>query len=281
MSPAATTAPGRRRSSSALPGGASWPAHQMDTSGWNRLADEHGFIVVYPAGRGSPKAWSVDRGAGLARDVRFISELIDTLEAAYNIDPARIYANGLSNGGGMAVRPLLHAVRSDRGGRDGGGGLLTAVELVYGPSTGANDRVSWHRGCACSVPWWPLAGFPGPVCPAEHPNLDGALGAKKPVRTEPHRIRGRCRRHPPRIPELCRRRCRGALHGPGRRARLARRQADAGVAGQVHQQRRGRDEPDVGVLSCASASEEVGSGGLCELDTASLTGSRSGCIIFD
>jgi polyhydroxybutyrate depolymerase len=35
-------------------------------------------------------------------DVRFISELIDTLEAHYNIDPARIYANGLSNGGGMA-----------------------------------------------------------------------------------------------------------------------------------------------------------------------------------
>jgi polyhydroxybutyrate depolymerase len=35
-------------------------------------------------------------------DVRFISELIDTLEAKYNIDPNRIYANGLSNGGGMA-----------------------------------------------------------------------------------------------------------------------------------------------------------------------------------
>jgi polyhydroxybutyrate depolymerase len=34
-------------------------------------------------------------------DVVFISELIDTLEASYNIDPMRIYANGLSNGGGM------------------------------------------------------------------------------------------------------------------------------------------------------------------------------------
>jgi len=33
--------------------------------------------------------------------VRFISELIDTLEAHYNIDPARIYASGFSNGGGM------------------------------------------------------------------------------------------------------------------------------------------------------------------------------------
>lgn len=95
-----------------LHGGASWPAHQRDTSGWNRLADEHGFIVVYPAGSGAPRAWNVNHGEGLARDVRFISELIDTLEAAYNIDPARIYANGLSNGGGMAF--VLSCALSDR-----------------------------------------------------------------------------------------------------------------------------------------------------------------------
>jgi polyhydroxybutyrate depolymerase len=35
-------------------------------------------------------------------DVRFIAELIDTLEANYSIDPTRIYVNGFSNGGGMA-----------------------------------------------------------------------------------------------------------------------------------------------------------------------------------
>ena len=46
------------------------------------------------------------------RDVRFISELIDKLEAAYNIDPARIYANGFSNGGGMAF--VLSCTLSDR-----------------------------------------------------------------------------------------------------------------------------------------------------------------------
>jgi polyhydroxybutyrate depolymerase len=38
--------------------------------------------------------------------------LIDTLEAAYNIDPARIYANGMSNGGGMAF--VLSCTLSDR-----------------------------------------------------------------------------------------------------------------------------------------------------------------------
>src|SRR2546422_8081741 len=59
-----------------------------------------------------PKIWHVDGGAGLMRDVRFISELIDTLEAAYNVDPTRIYADGASNGGGMAF--VLSCTLSDR-----------------------------------------------------------------------------------------------------------------------------------------------------------------------
>jgi polyhydroxybutyrate depolymerase len=85
-------------------GGAMWPAAQMEVDQWPRVADAHGFIVVYPSGvsgRG-PRAWSAGREPGLARDVQFISELIDTLRAGYNIDPTRIYANGLSNGGGMS-----------------------------------------------------------------------------------------------------------------------------------------------------------------------------------
>jgi len=47
-----------------------------------------------------------------AKDVRFIAELIDTLKASYRIDPTRIYADGLSNGGGMAF--LLSCTLSDR-----------------------------------------------------------------------------------------------------------------------------------------------------------------------
>lgn len=33
-----------------LHAGATWPANQKNLTGWNRLADERGFIVVYPAG---------------------------------------------------------------------------------------------------------------------------------------------------------------------------------------------------------------------------------------
>ena len=91
-----------------------WPAAQQHTSQWNRLADEHGFIVVYPAGGFGvlAKAWVMKPGAGLTADVRFISELIDALEATYNIDPTRIYADGLSNGGGMAF--VLSCALSNR-----------------------------------------------------------------------------------------------------------------------------------------------------------------------
>jgi polyhydroxybutyrate depolymerase len=79
-----------------LHGGALWPAQQMKLSGWNRLADKYGFMVVYPSGTDLPKSW------GGRADVKFISDLIATLEATYNIDTTRIYANGFSNGGGMA-----------------------------------------------------------------------------------------------------------------------------------------------------------------------------------
>ena len=82
-----------------------WPAFQAKISQWNRAADEHGFIVVYPAGTGTgPRTWFMEGSRTPAKmpDVLFISALIDTIEAHYSIDPARIYANGMSNGGGMA-----------------------------------------------------------------------------------------------------------------------------------------------------------------------------------
>lgn len=87
-----------------------WPATQMEVSQWNKVADEHGFIVVYPAGTDLSggthvlpfRVWLLRPEAVLSSNVRFISDLIDTLKVAYNIDPTRIYANGFSHGGAMA-----------------------------------------------------------------------------------------------------------------------------------------------------------------------------------
>lgn len=93
--------------------GGMWGAAQQETSRWNELADEHRFIVVYPWGTDFPRMWHAVRpGTGLTEDVRFISELIDTLRSEYNIDPARIYADGMSNGAGMAF--VLSCTLSDR-----------------------------------------------------------------------------------------------------------------------------------------------------------------------
>jgi polyhydroxybutyrate depolymerase len=108
-------------------GAGGWPVQQMNLTRWNRLADSQGFIVVYPSGLGGagPRVWRV--GSDFAKDVRFISELIDRVEAAYNIDRARIYANGFSNGGGMTF--VLSCTMSDR---------IAAVGMV-----GAAQTLPW------------------------------------------------------------------------------------------------------------------------------------------
>ncbi|HSN94826.1 MAG TPA: PHB depolymerase family esterase [Anaerolineaceae bacterium] len=89
-------------------GFAQWPANQAEVSQWNHLADEKGFIVVYPSGLGLPKRWRVmsspEDPAAVKKEILFYEDLIDKLSADYAIDPTRIFANGLSNGGGMAMK---------------------------------------------------------------------------------------------------------------------------------------------------------------------------------
>ena len=133
-------------------GGAGWPAMQKETSRWNTLADGQGFIVVYPSGisgRG-PRAWHMNP-SGLARDVRFISDLIDTLTAAYNIDSTRVYADGLSNGGGMAF--VLSCTLSDR---IAAVGMVASAQLL--PFDWCQDRravpmIAFHGTADRTVPY--------------------------------------------------------------------------------------------------------------------------------
>jgi polyhydroxybutyrate depolymerase len=108
-----------------LPGFGEWPAHVMRISRWNQLADESGFLVVYPSGSSFPLRWHCDPRADTPeqarQDVQFISDLIDQLKLTYHIDEARVYANGLSNGGGMSF--LLACRLSER---------IAAIGLVGG-----------------------------------------------------------------------------------------------------------------------------------------------------
>jgi len=130
-----------------------WGAAQQGISRWNEVAERHGLIVVYPSGAagGGPRIWHVEGGAGLMTDVRFISDLIDTLMAEYNIDPTRIYADGLSGGGGMAF--VLSCTLSDR---IAAVGMVAAAHIL--PWRWCADRravpmIAFHGTADPSVPY--------------------------------------------------------------------------------------------------------------------------------
>jgi polyhydroxybutyrate depolymerase len=79
---------------------------ERDT-GFDTLADRDGFAVVYPSAHGTE--WVIN---GSGRDVNFISQLLNRLAVRACIDPRRIYATGVSNGGRMAA--LLGCELSNR-----------------------------------------------------------------------------------------------------------------------------------------------------------------------
>ncbi len=67
-------------------------------TGFSNLADQQGFFVVYPDGL--EKRWNVlDSGFGGVDDAAFVSALIEHLTQIRALDPRRIYAAGVSNGG--------------------------------------------------------------------------------------------------------------------------------------------------------------------------------------
>jgi polyhydroxybutyrate depolymerase len=68
-----------------------------DMTAFSKKADQIGFLAVYPQALGDPARWDI---AG-SRDIAFIDALLTALETDACVDPARIYATGMSMGGGM------------------------------------------------------------------------------------------------------------------------------------------------------------------------------------
>jgi polyhydroxybutyrate depolymerase len=74
--------------------------------GWDRLADSAKFVVAYPDGAG--RAWNSGGGCcgRPARegvdDVGFVSAAVADIAHNVGVDPDRVYATGISNGGMMS-----------------------------------------------------------------------------------------------------------------------------------------------------------------------------------
>ncbi len=111
-------------------GGASNAERMVRFCGLNDKADREGFLAVYPSGTGLlPRALTFNGGncCGYAvqqkvDDVAFTRAVLDDLGKVARIDPKRVYATGMSNGGIMAYR--LASELSDR---------IAAIAPVSGP----------------------------------------------------------------------------------------------------------------------------------------------------
>ena len=106
-------------------------------SGWSRLADEHGFILLYPEQKRSNNektcfSWfrpnDVSRGGGEAESIR---QMLEWAVQERNVDPANVFVCGLSAGGAMAGA-LLAAYPE----------LFVAGAIIAGLPYGAATNVS-------------------------------------------------------------------------------------------------------------------------------------------
>ncbi len=87
---------------------------------FERIADESGFLIVYPDGfeghwNGCRAAAMYDANVLGIDDVGFLSAIVDRLVTKYGADREKVFAAGLSNGGHMAFRLALETPEMVRG----------------------------------------------------------------------------------------------------------------------------------------------------------------------
>ncbi|MFH0909710.1 MAG: PHB depolymerase family esterase [bacterium] len=94
-------------------GGGGNPAQQQRDSGMDKVADENGFVVVYPAGSGKMKerflTWNIGMSDTYATinnidDIGFLRAVIKDVSGNYTIDKKRVYATGFSQGAMMCYK---------------------------------------------------------------------------------------------------------------------------------------------------------------------------------
>jgi polyhydroxybutyrate depolymerase len=145
-------------------------------TGFNALADQHGFVVAYPDG--IDRHWNDGRpgnrpGPGAQYDdVAFVRALIDHLAATLPIDRARVYATGMSNGAIFSQR--LACDLPDQIAAIGAvtGSLAEALEPACTPSRPvpvlmimgeADPFVPWNGGVVKGLGYGPVLSVPDTI----------------------------------------------------------------------------------------------------------------------
>lgn len=100
-------------------GGGGSAQSAMRMSGFNAVADEHGFLVVYPNGTGPLSGerlltWNAGGCCANAQennvdDVGFVRAVLADVQASASIDARRIYTTGMSNGAMLSHRLACEA----------------------------------------------------------------------------------------------------------------------------------------------------------------------------
>lgn len=85
-------------------------AQQRAVSTFRELADSEFFLAVWPQGTGATPGWNAGFCcvAGVD-DVGFVRAVVDSLAEEVSLNPGRIYATGLSNGGALSHRLACEA----------------------------------------------------------------------------------------------------------------------------------------------------------------------------
>ena len=130
---------------------------------FDALADREGFVVAYPDARLT--FWNIFDSRREADDVRFICALIDQMVATHQVDPARVYLTGTSNGG-MMVHTVARAVPERFAAIAPAFGSITRAAEHGGPPGvpmptlvihGTSDRIiRWDGGGSSRIglPWY-------------------------------------------------------------------------------------------------------------------------------
>ncbi len=124
-------------------------------SNFGALADKDGFVVAFPNGTGQPVKWDLTAPPAPNPDLKFVDQLLTTLESQYCIDTSRVYASGLSFGAFMSS--FLACARSD---------TFAAVAPVAG--------ITIYPDCTPTRPM-PVIAFHGTADPILH--FNGGVGA--------------------------------------------------------------------------------------------------------